>query len=81
MLASTLDEIIANCRSDSIVRVSVRLRYSGRICIVLIVNTEKIGSIPILGASVVQVHISDLQRNSPTGRKAKALLPVRCFYK
>ena len=22
-----------------------------------------------------------LQRNSPTGRKAKALLPVRCFYK
>ena len=63
MLASTLDEIIAICCSDSIVLVSVRFRYSGRICIALIVNTEKIGSIPILGVSVVQVHISDLQRN------------------
>ena len=71
MLASTLDEIIANCCSDSIVCVSVRFRYSGRICIALIANTEKMGSIPILGVSVVQVHISDLQRNSPTGRKAK----------
>ena len=40
-----------------------------------------IGSIPILGVSVVQVHISDLQRNSPTGRKAKPRLPVRCLYK
>lgn len=65
MLASTLDEIIANCCSDSIVCVSVRFRYSGRICIVLIANTKKIGSIPILGVSVVQVHISDAAGSFP----------------
>ena len=46
--------------------VSVRFRYSGRICIALIVNTEKIGSIPILGVSVVQVHISDAVGSLPT---------------
>ena len=26
-------------------------------------------------------NLSDLQRNSPTGRKAKPRLPVRCLYK
>ena len=38
-----------------------------------------IGSIPILGVSVVQVHISDLQQTSSTERKAQALVPVCCF--
>lgn len=38
-----------------------------------------IGSIPILGVSVVQAHMSDLQQTSSTERKAQALVPVCCF--